>query len=87
MPPKRIASNPSEGAPTRHQQRVAKTTMRRARDLLETCEGSANKALFAACESGDSAVAVCLVREFGADVCAREGVSVPRFTTPHPQAT
>ena len=57
---------------TRHQRRVVSTTMRRARNLLEKHEGSANKALFAACESGDSDVVVCLVREFGADVCARD---------------
>ena len=41
--------------------------MRRARDLLEAHEGSANKALFATCVGGDSDVAVCLVRELGAD--------------------
>ena len=46
--------------------------MRRARNLLEKHEGSANKALFAACETGDSDVVVCLVRELGADVCARD---------------
>ena len=59
---------PREGPTTLHQQRVANTTMRRARDLLEKHEGSANKALFAACENGDSDVVVCLVRELGADV-------------------
>ena len=69
MPPKRRnASCPRKGSTTLHQQRVAKTTMRRARDLLEKHEGSANKALFAACENGDSDVVVCLVRELGADV-------------------
>ena len=59
---------------TRHQQRVANTTMRRARDLLEANEGSVDKALLAVCKNGDSDVAVCLVRELGADVNARYGV-------------
>ena len=31
-----------------------------------------DNALFAACESGDSDVAVCLVQELGADICARD---------------
>ena len=73
MPPKRdVTRCPREGPATGHQQRVANTTMRRARDLLEEHEGSANDALFAACESGDSDVVVCLVRELGAHVVARD---------------
>ena len=42
--------------------------MHRAHELLEAHKGSAKKALFAACESGDSDVAVCLVKEFGVDI-------------------
>ena len=57
---------------TLHQRRVANTAMRRARDLLEACDGSADKALFVACVSGYSDVAVCLVRELGADVEAKD---------------
>ena len=72
MPPKRAACCPRKDFTTLHQRRVANTTMRRARDLLEKHEGSANKALFAACESGDSDVAVCLVGELGAHVVAKD---------------
>ena len=58
--------------------------MRRARDLLEEHEGSANDALFAACESGDSDVAVCLVSELGADVDAKDnGECAPLHIAAH----
>ena len=85
MPPKRQGAScprkdfkrdvtrcPREGPTTLHQQRVANTAMRRARDLLEEHEGSANDALFAACESGESDVVVCLVKELGARVQAQD---------------